>query len=141
LLYKRVLIPEKVWDEITPAGKERIGTSEVLRAGWLEVCAVADRSQVRILETELDSGEAEAIVLASELKADLLLIDERRGRIWAEQLGLNIIGVLGILAEAKQIGLISDFKQVLDALIMKSGFRVSRKLYNRAIEFAGESNN
>lgn len=139
LLYKQVIMPQKVWDEITHAGKDRAGSSEVLKAEWIEVRHVTDRSRVIILETELDSGEAEAIELASELRADLLLIDERRGRILAEQLGLNIIGVLGILVEAVQKGFISDLRQLLDALIMKSGFRVSRELYDRVLEFAGEN--
>lgn len=54
------------------------------------------------LQMELDPGEAEAIALAVELKAHLLLLDERRGRVVASRLGLHFVGLLGVLSEAKQ---------------------------------------
>jgi len=95
LLYNEVLIPEKVWQEITFLGKS--GSVNIRNSEWIRVCPPTGQAMVKLLEAELDSGEAEAITLALEVRAELLLIDERKGRTLAEHMGLNIIGVLGIL--------------------------------------------
>src|SRR5207244_3804846 len=75
-----------------------------------------DAARVAELRTRLDPGEAEAIVLALELKADALLIDERRGRQVAAQLGLRPIGVLGVLAAAKSRNLIPAVAPLVEQL-------------------------
>jgi predicted nucleic acid-binding protein len=90
------------------------------------------------MEIELDRGEAEAIALAAELSADLLLLDERRARRIASRLGLRYIGVLGVLLDAKNRGDLTAVKPVLEALITQAGFWVSTDLYARVIEASGE---
>jgi hypothetical protein len=71
---------------------------------WLIVAAPTDRRRVEALCEDLDLGEAEAIVLAIERGADLLLIDERRGRRTAQASGLAIPGLLGVVAQGKRAG-------------------------------------
>lgn len=91
------------------------------------------------LQLDLDKGEAEAIALAVESEAGLLLMDERRGRRAASRLGIPVVGVLGILVKAKETMLLPAVKPVLDDLRSKAGFRVSRQLYERVLQEVGES--
>jgi predicted nucleic acid-binding protein len=87
---------------------------------------------------ELDPGEAEAIALAIELKADLLLLDERKGRNIAARLGVRSIGILGILIDAKQNGYVPAVKPIMDRLIQDAGFWIRREVYERVLSSANE---
>jgi hypothetical protein len=77
---------------------------------------------VQEFREDLDRGEAEAIVLAIERRADLLLVDERRGRRIASAAGLTVTGLLGVVARAKRAGLIDLGKPVLEELIRTARF-------------------
>ena len=87
---------------------------------------------------ELDNGEAEAITLASEINADLILIDERDARRIAKNLDLKVLGTIGILIWAKQTGKIPSLKKVLSELIDNAGFRVSKSVYIKALKAVNE---
>jgi predicted nucleic acid-binding protein len=137
-LYSEVTIPESVYHEIAVAGVGRAGSHEVQTAAWIKTTGVTNRTEASLLEIELERGEAEAIALASELKADLLLLDERRARRIASRLGLRYIGLLGVLIEAKNRGYLQAIKPVLDGLISSAGFWVSSDLYNRVMQAASE---
>jgi len=79
----------------------------------------------KILSLNLDKGEASAIALYLEQKENaLLVIDERKGRKIAKELGIKIIGTLGIIAKAKELGLISDLQKTMKELD-KIDFRIS----------------
>ena len=131
-LYETIIIPQAVYDEIVA------GSIEVQTELWIQTQQVANYALVTALQLELDWGEAEAIALAIELKADLLLLDERRGRTVASRFGLKFTGILGVLIEAKHKGAISAVKPVLDSLILTAGFWVTEPLYSRVIQTAGE---
>jgi predicted nucleic acid-binding protein len=139
-LYSQVMIPEAVYRELADIDPPVPGTLEVQRASWLEVREIVNREVVERLQDEvrLDSGESEAIALALELNADLLLIDKRRGRAKADRLGVRITGLLGILVEAKQKNLIVAVKPLIDELIAKSEFRVSSALYSQILNVVDE---
>jgi uncharacterized protein len=139
-LYERVIIPEAVYRELTDINPPVPGTLEVQSVSWLEVRQVNSRITVKRLQSEvrLDLGESEAIALALELSAELLLIDERRGRAEADRLGLKITGLLGILVEAKRRNLVVAVKPLMDALIATSEFRISSALYERILEMVDE---
>lgn len=137
-LYEKVLIPEAVSQELSAIGSEQPEVAASQTLSWIETRAVADRSLVDLLLLELDAGEAEAIALAMEIKADLLLLDERLGRKAASRLGLRSIGLLGVLIEAKRKGFIVAVKPLLDNMIAKAGFWVGPQLYARVIREAEE---
>ena len=105
---------------------------------WVKVIEVRDEIAVKRLSSILDLGESEAIIIAKELNANLLIIDERKGRKIAEQEGLEIIGLVGVLIRAKVEGHITNLKPVLDELIDEIGFRVSRRLYDMVLNQVGE---
>jgi len=139
-LYDRIFIPTAVYQELIVYPPVS-GTVEVQTLQWLEVRSVRDRAMVEQLQNraQLDPGESEAITLALEINADLLLIDERRGRTEANRLGIRITGLLGVLVEAKQRALISAVQPLMDDLIATSQFRVSQALYSQILAIVGES--
>jgi predicted nucleic acid-binding protein len=137
-LYGGIVIPQAVVQEITAVAPRLTSALDILTLDWLHSREITDQVLVASLELELDRGEAEAIALAIELKADLLMLDERRGRAVARRMGLKFVGLLGALIEAKQTGLVPAVKPVLDDLATKAGFRISRELYARVMQAAGE---
>jgi predicted nucleic acid-binding protein len=120
LIFHQVVIPEAVFHELTAEGGLHPGAI-VRELDWVTCRTVSNSVVVTALEVELDRGEAEAIALSQELGADVLLIDEHLGRVVAARLGIKIIGLLGVLMEAKHRGLIPEIKALVDAL-MNHGF-------------------
>jgi predicted nucleic acid-binding protein len=137
-LYKEILIPYAVWDEVVEKGKGQPGVEEVEKASWIKKEMVSNISLVETLTLTLDRGEAEAIALAKEKNAELLLIDERLARNVAKHLGLNYIGLLGVLREAKSNGLIRNVKKYMDLLRTVAGFWISEEVYKDILKREGE---
>jgi predicted nucleic acid-binding protein len=104
-LFEELVIPEEVHREIVVRGKGKPGAEMVARAEWIKVKRVSELG-VAILATELDLGEAEAIILAKELNAELLLLDEKIPRELAKSLGLKVAGTLAIIHAGLQRGLL-----------------------------------
>jgi predicted nucleic acid-binding protein len=90
-----------------------------------------------LLKGELDAGESEAIVLARELNAGLLLIDDRSARRRADAIELSTIGTLGVLLLAKNEGWIPVLEPLLDDL-RRAGFHMSDELYDQVLDSANE---
>lgn len=140
-LYTCIIIPIAVYNEMVTIGKPVPGAMEVQTLPWIQTQVVADRQRaiaIRESQENIDLGEAEAIALALELKADLLLMDERRGRIVATNYGLQVTGLLGVLVQAKRNNLIQCVKPLIDQLIEQADFRVSSQLYSTILQIAGE---
>ena len=132
-IYGNVLIPEAVWSELARG-------SLAVVAGpppWLAVGVVADRRLVSELGAELDAGESEAIALALEQRADLLLIDEQMGREAATRLGIKITGLLGVLVIAKHRGMLPSVEPQIRAL-RAVDFWLSDELVERILRQVGE---
>lgn len=138
-IYPKILIPPIVLAELMRFPEIQPAISTLVNTGWLEIQIPKNLQLLQTLSQVLDPGEAAAISLAIELNADRLLIDERLGRSIALQYKLKIRGILGILVNAKNQGLIPAAKPLLDCLISKAGFRVSQALYNLTLQESGES--
>ena len=136
-LFDEVLIPGAVYSEIVVAGAGRSGSAEIRAANWIRIIPVEDRTKVNYLLTQLDIGEAEAIVLAQEQQADWVLVDETKARAIAQRLGLRLIGTVGLLLLAKQQGKIPAIRPLLDSLRHQQ-FRLSQTVYDAVLKQANE---
>jgi predicted nucleic acid-binding protein len=137
-LYDELHIPNAVWDELNAEGKQWPGRGEVAAATWVVRHVAGNQTLVTALMGDLDRGEAESIAIALELGADLILLDEKEGRHAAQRLGLRVIGVAGVLLEAKAKGALEKVRPHLDALRQIAGFYVSEPLYQAVLALAGE---
>lgn len=133
-----IVIPEAVWREVVVDGGEKRGAHSVAKADWIRVASAKDRRTVSLLQTDLDLGEAEAIALAKEIDADVILIDERNARKAAQHMQLKVLGTVGILLWAKKAGRIQCLKTALDSLCIDGKFRVSPAPYERVLQESGE---
>ena len=139
--YDQVLIPPVVWKEVVEEGRGRAGAGEVeeaSRSGWLKVMAPTDELLLRLLKRDLGEGEAEAIALVLEQKAEIILLDESDARRVADVCGLYKTGVIGLLMRAKREGKIDSLRQELDRLRQEGGLWISDDLYQQALEAGGE---
>jgi predicted nucleic acid-binding protein len=107
-------------------------------ADWIVTRPIDPDVVFKLLLREVDRGEAEAIGLGLQLGADILLIDERKARHLAAYLELDVAGLLDVLLDAKQRQVITSVKPLLDDLMNRARFRLSRKLYQRILVTAGE---
>jgi predicted nucleic acid-binding protein len=131
-----LLIPDAVYEELTGQGQERPGTAEVARGDWIQRRTVGDHTLVGHLPHVLHAGEREAIVLAEELHAQLL-IDEQRGRNMATARGVTVLGSLRILIEAKRRGLIDRAQPLLDTMLA-AGYWIDEELLPPFFQEIGE---
>jgi len=96
-----VAAPQAVWREVVLEGGTRPGAQEVARASWIQIQEIiASGTMMPLLLAELDEGEAESIALAIEIKADVILLDERDARRVARSMGLQVLGTVGILDDS-----------------------------------------
>ena len=131
-----ITIAPSVNEEIRRA-PNRPGAQEIQKISWVQVRSIDDQTKVDYLRVDLDPGEAEVLVLAQELAADWVLLDESKARLAAEMLGLRTVGTLGLLLLAKRRGLIEAVRPLLDRLRAEK-FYISDRLYENVLQEAGE---
>jgi hypothetical protein len=125
-----VLIPPAVFEELRVDEKlpGSIHIRNALESGWLRIEKLEETSLLHLLRRELDKGEAHAISLALQVKADWILLDEREGRRVAKSLDLKVTGVLGILLRAWHQGNLNSLEDTISELRDKAGFHVSMQI-------------
>jgi len=136
-LFNRVTLPPAVAFELQhPPGAYR----PIDASDWtfLEIRASRSASRVAELRSSLDAGEAEAIALAEDLHAEIVLVDEPAGREAARSRGFTVLGTLGILVRAKSRGLRAAVAPLLDRLRIELNSFISEDLRRRILRQAGE---
>ncbi len=132
-LYGRILIPADVHHEVTVRGRGYPGSDEVANAPWIEVAqAPSESPSLESACQNLGAGERSAIILAATLRADLLLLDERKARQIAVGSGLAIAGCLAVLEAGFQNGLIADLRQCYVDLLQQ-GIRFDIRLLQTSL--------
>ncbi|HEY4789686.1 MAG TPA: DUF3368 domain-containing protein [Bacteroidales bacterium] len=131
-LYLLNKIASKVF--ITPSIEKEFGK---ILPTWIEVREPKDNHYQKILELDLDKGEASAIALALEIDNAIIIVDDLKARKIAENLKLRYSGIFGLILKAKQVGIIENIKPILDK-IKKTNFRFSERLLKALLDQAGE---
>ena len=130
-LFERVIIPQKVRDELLAPDAPKVVQEWISQPpDWLEVQTVTGQFDPAL--NQLDVGEQEAITLALQLKADLILLDDLAARHIATGLQQDIMGLLGILGSAAEKGLI-NFSAAITRL-QQTTFRASPKLIESLLQ-------
>jgi predicted nucleic acid-binding protein len=115
-LYERIVIPAMVFGELSHSRAPDAVRDWIARPPqWLEIRTPQQRPDAELMSAGLDAGERDAILMALELEADELIIDDLDGRREAQRLGLHFVGTLGVLRLAADKGLL-DFKNAVERL-------------------------
>jgi hypothetical protein len=134
MLFGEIIIPQAVYQEIK--AKPSYAYWEI-EASYIKVQSIQGQLLQNKLLISLDLGETETIILAQEIRADFVLIDENLAYKVAQQAGLNVVRTLSILLRAKQKGIVKQIKPLLDGLVA-NGRWYSLSVYESALKQAGE---
>ena len=130
-IFGKIFIPKAVYDEcVVESFKE---ANEIKKSEWIIVKKIKNEDLKKALSIYLDDGEAEAITLAIEEKADLILLDDYDAREVARKYGLNITVVIGILLKAKYMKKIRRVKPYLENL-RETGFWMNDDLFLKILK-------
>jgi uncharacterized protein len=135
-LYIELYIPYEVYCEIE-AGKHKEYYVDLMQYEWIHIVKIQNEKSL-LFFLDLDKGEAEAIVLANEIDADLIILDETLGRFHANHIGLKVTGTIGILLKAKENKIIDKIKPLLEELAQK-GIWLSENLIKQTLTKAHEN--
>jgi predicted nucleic acid-binding protein len=131
-LFGQVFIPQAVFDELTDDVRFKEEADKIESKEYIIIKTVINSESVSILKknTGLDQGESEAIILTDELKADILLMDEAKGRTISSQMGIKIMGTIGILMVAYENNVITanEVRGCIDGL-QKAGRHIGERHY------------
>lgn len=140
-LFGEVHIPEAVYMELTSNSKFAEEALAITNSDFIHRVNLEDQKSVTLFKraTGLDIGESEAIILSDNLNADFLLMDEVKGRKIAIQMGIHIMGTVGILLLAYDLGILSagDIKAIVE-LLRNSNRHISEKLFKQLIDKISE---
>jgi uncharacterized protein len=132
-LFQTIMVPTAVYEEITAKEQEKAIFD---RAKWIKTKIVENTDLINLLEKLIDKGEAEAIILAKELKTTLI-VDDAKARKYAKLLNVEIIGTLGVLKMAKNHGVIPSVKEVISDMVVE-GYYIDDTLIAKILQDVNE---
>ncbi len=132
-----VLVPPAVLEEVLARPDEASDQVRNASRSWLRRKAPGKPEEVELLKIEIGPGEAQAITLAREVRADRIVLDDLDARRKARILGLKPVGTLGLLLAARLRGELPSVKTEIEKLL-RFGFRVSDSLVEAILKEAGE---
>ncbi|RMH21066.1 MAG: DUF3368 domain-containing protein [Acidobacteria bacterium] len=132
-----ILVPPAVWSEVRQLEDEALDRLRHARRSWLQIKKVANPEALAFLRVNLHAGEAEAIALAKEIRAERIVEDDLAARRYARRLGLSIVGTLGLILAARIRGEIPSVAEEIGRL-RAVGFRISEQLETAVLRAAGE---
>lgn len=135
-MYEHIIIPEAVYKEVTEKDDVAAQRIEAARE-WIEVRKVDSNLDRRMYKAKLHDGEVEVMLLAQEIGADAVIIDDGAARRTAEYLGLPLTGTLGVMIKAKQRGLLEAVMPVVQQM-EQNGIFFSRELKEKIRKFSNE---
>lgn len=140
-LFGQVLIPQAVFDELTADERFKLEADQIKRKQFIKVKAVKNPESANILKraTGLDQGESEAIILTDEQNADILLMDEAKGRTVSFQMGFKVMGTIGILMAAYEENelTVDEVRECIEGL-QRAGRHISQKHYQMLLDRLSE---
>ncbi|WP_119841363.1 DUF3368 domain-containing protein [Salinibacter ruber] len=136
-LYATVEIPKAVFDEVN--AREQSDTEAIRQWRYRQDIPVQEPSDASLhrLPEELGDGEREALALAVERDADLVVLDDQEGRRVAKQRGLSVTGTIGVLVEARAAEHVDSLRGELDR-VLEAGLWISESFYERLLQEFGE---
>ena len=137
-IFNQIFIPKTIKEELLSLIKYSKEINDLINKKFIIIKDDIQSELVNDLAGLLDKGEAQAIALSIELNADLLIMDEMEGRTVAKAIGLNVIGLLGLLIIAKRKNIVEEVKPIMDDLKEKAGFWIGNNLYESVLIKAGE---
>ena len=142
-LFGEVVLPEEVFTELTSNKRYRTEADKIKSKNFITTKNILNAASVDILKraTGLDLGESAAIILADEIQADLLLMDEIKGRNVSKQMGHRIMGTIGVLMAAYEENELTaeEVKECIEGLKL-AGRHIGQKYYRLLLEKLNEEN-
>lgn len=132
-----ILAPVAVLNEVLAIHDEAAQKIELASQSWLQIQTVDDRSKIRLLLADLDTGEAEVIALAQTVNANRVVMDDLDARRFAHRVGLSVVGTMGLLLAARLRGEIPSVKTEIERL-QQLGFWTNKALVEAILQAADE---
>ena len=137
-LYGEIIIPEAVYRELSVKEESVCKKTVDSSLDWIRVDTIENQMAKTMYRTQLHDGEVEVMILAKEIAADVVIIDDANAKKHAKYLDLPVTGTLGVLIKAKQQGYIDELKPVLQRMV-ENGIYISQSLIELCLKQVGEA--